>query len=581
MADTTDHVDVEAGRPRAAARAKSRPICPQMPPRVWKGCIGLVGVACLATLITVLASITDLGPSDQILVKDPAGHWVRQGPFQGVIFTTYPKEMRQGTLLQPHQYAVVKNQLSGEPRDIDGPKLLFLGPYDKLLKVSQKVVLQDNEYAIVKHSLTGVIRHEEGPTLFHPGVFDTVLRTRSKIVLQKDEYIRMVDGVTGAERVVHGPVNFVPIPLETSINGTKQDLFLNIDLSALLLNRNTGEQRLVVEKGAFAPGPYEEILEVRPLIYVLPHEALVVRNERGQLTVHAGTDAQDGLGVSFFLPPYSEIFTMMWSDYSSLPADSSSRVLVEKIDVRARKIFYEYEVRTRDNVKMTLEGTIFWQVTNVSKLVLSTADPEGDVWQHARSVLIEAVSNATLSDFMTGFNAIVMDAFRRQAQDGFYLDRGVELQSMEVTRFDCADPATSSILQEIIQETTNRINRLTAQQSENDVKAAALTADILLERQRTELITIKAENERLQAQMAGEATGMQLMKGAATFIGGLNESLPSIASRVELYKLHEELQSRNKDTYNLASGSAHLFLTPSDLNLRLDTRTTKNGTLEL
>ncbi|CAE8721427.1 unnamed protein product [Polarella glacialis] len=152
---------------------------------------------------------------------------------------------------------------------------------------------------------------------------------------------------------------------------------------------------------------------------------------------------------------------------------------------------------------------------------------------------------------------------------------------MEVTRFDCADPATSSILQEIIQETTNRINRLTAQQSENDVKAAALTADILLERQRTELITIKAENERLQAQMAGEATGMQLMKGAATFIGGLNESLPSIASRVELYKLHEELQSRNKDTYNLASGSAHLFLTPSDLNLRLDTRTTKNGTLEL
>jgi len=72
--------------------------------------------------------------------------------------------------------------------------------------------------------------------------------------------------------------------------------------------------------------------------------------------------------------------------------------------------------------------------------------------------------------------------------------------------------------------------------------------------------------------MQGEATGLELVRGAATFIGGLNDSVPTADVRVGLYKLHEELKSRNADTSNLASGSAHLFLTPQDLNLRLDTR---------
>merc|ERR1712093_93774 len=103
-------------------------------------------------------------------------------------------------------------------------------------------------------------------------------------------------------------------------------------------------------------------------------------------------------------------------------------------------MFFKYEVRTSDNVKLQLEGTIFWQVRNVSMMIHATSDPEGDVWHHARSALIQAVSNATLQRFMSGFNGIVMDAFRRQALDGFYEERGVELLSMGVSRFDCADP---------------------------------------------------------------------------------------------------------------------------------------------
>merc|ERR1719359_28588 len=170
---------------------------------------------------------------------------------------------------------------------------------------------------------------------------------------------------------------------------------------------------------------------------------------------------------------------------------------------------------------------------------------------------------------MSNFNSIIKQAWNRESRATFYEDRGVEMQSMELTRFDCADEKTALILQEIIQETTNRINRLTAQESENEVRQAALSMDIQLERQRSELIQTRAENERLEAEMNGDAVGMRLMMAASTFIGGLNESVPNVTDRVDLYRMHQELNSRNADTQNLASGSAHLFLTPEDLKLRL------------
>merc|ERR1712025_404652 len=215
-----------------------------------------------------------------------------------------------------------------------------------------------------------------------------------------------------------------------------------------------------------------------------------------------------------------------------------------------------------------LEGTVFWLVTDVPKMVHATPDPMGDVWHHTRSTLIQAVSQATLEQFMEGFNSIVAQAFNAEAKDSFYKDRGVKVQSMEVTRFECVDEKTAEVLQQIIQETTNRINRLQAQESENDVAAAKLRSEIKLEKQRTELIQTRSENMRLEAEVHGEADGLKVAMDAATFLGPtLGKVVPDLKDRLDLYKLHQQLQSTNMDTANLASGSATLFMTPEDLKL--------------
>merc|ERR1719183_870339 len=262
---------------------------------------------------------------------------------------------------------------------------------------------------------------------------------------------------------------------------------------------------------------------------------------------------------------------MMWSDFSAIPNGEQkavTKVPIEKIDLRTRKIFFSYEVPTSDNVKLRLDGTIFWKISRVDKMLNTTSDPEGDVWHHSRSALIQAVSKITLQNFMKSFSNITTDAYRIQAADGFYAERGVELQSMELTRFETVDASTSQILQQIIQETINRINRLQVQQSTNEVAAAELAASIQLEKQRTALITQKARNAKLEAEMAGDSDGLQLMRSASSFISGLNASVPDMAQRLALYSMHERIKSKNTDTSNLAAGNAKLFMTPSDLNLK-------------
>merc|ERR1712178_415929 len=116
---------------------------------------------------------------------------------------------------------------------------------------------------------------------------------------------------------------------------------------------------------------------------------------------------------------------------------------------------------------------------------------------------------------------------------------------IEVTGFECVDKETASVLQEIIRETTNRINKLQAQESINEVTAAKLAADILLEKQhgdvraaklaadvavekqRLEYLNTKSTNDKLEASIGGESGGLTLAKKASTFMSGLGSALPN------------------------------------------------------
>merc|ERR1712093_486441 len=244
------------------------------------------------------------------------------------------------------------------------------------------------------------------------------------------------------------------------------------------------------------------------------------------------------------------------------------KVPVTKIDTRSQYAFFEYNVRTSDNVELILEGTIFWQVVDVPKMIKTTGDPKGDVWFHARSSMIQAVSRVTLEVFMAEFNEIVKQA--GAMDDAFYQDRGVKMHSLEVTRYACADGATSRVLQEIIQETTNRINRMQKQQSENDVQRERMSGDIEVENQKAALVRAQCDNERMRAIIEGEADGLRMAKSASTFFSVLAETPPQDEAQLELFRFFQEQHESTKRTAHLSSGNASLFLAPQDMNLKLN-----------
>ena len=75
----------------------------------------------------------------------------------------------------------------------------------------------------------------------------------------------------------------------------------------------------------------------------------------------------------------------------------------------------------------------------------------------------------------------------------------------ERSAYHCAETSTALILEEIIQETTNRMNRLQQQESENEVQLAQIKGDIEEEKARGELIKIKTENSNAESKMSGLA----------------------------------------------------------------------------
>jgi hypothetical protein len=223
---------------------------------------------------------------------------------------------------------------------------------------------------------------------------------------------------------------------------------------------------------------------------------------------------------------------------------------------------FEFNCRTSDNVELTLEGTFFWEISDVEKMVKMTGDTTGDICSHARSRFIQLVAKVTLKQFMDDFNAIAAQSHNND--DSFYAARGVKIHSLEVTRYQCADASTASILEEIIQETTNRMNRLQQQASANEVSLFQLNGEIEQENLKGDLIAVRQKHKLMEATGDGDAEAERV----TTFLKKTEKDVPNLDTRVGLWNT-----LRKTDMLSVVSGGqARLYFTPNDCNLSIETK---------
>jgi hypothetical protein len=475
--------------------------------------------------------------------------------------------------LQEDEYIRLKDCSSGKRWIQKGKALVFPEPTWKVEGggngVRKAWSLKAYEYIRLVDHITGKVTMHRGETTIFPGPDEELLDgtdVLKAIDLKVHEYVKILDQSTGQVRVeagrASGSLQVFLGPHDKILDGGKQKAVqIDDDHAVLVRDKGTGQLSLVTEKQLFVPGPNEIIEEVRERIKLSDHEALILKDKDGEYKYYYGSDKKRAPDQprSFFLPPFAEVVELVWSRGRRRERRD---LRIQRFDCRAQFMSFEFNCRTADNVELVLEGTFFWEVVDLPTMVKTTGDTSGDLCNHARSQFIRQVAKVTLKQFMDESHVIARKVWEEDTT--FFDSRGVKIHSLEVTRYACADQRTSEILEQIIQETTNRMNRLSQAESENEVNLFRTQGQIEQERVNGDLLKIQHEHAEMEAEVNGKAEAARI----AAFLGGLDGLVPKIEDRTDLWRV-----LRKTDALTAVSqGGANFYYTPNDVNLSIETK---------
>jgi hypothetical protein len=120
------------------------------------------------------------------------------------------------------------------------------------------------------------------------------------------------------------------------------------------------------------------------------------------------------------------------------------------------------------------------------------------------------------------------------------------------------------ILEEIIQETTNRMNRLQKQESENEVQLKQIRGEFEEEKARAELLQIQTDNSNARSKMEGLAEAERVK----SFLMDLSNNFPNMKESTMIGMWNT---LRKEDALKaISEGNARLYFTPKDANLSIE-----------
>lgn len=418
------------------------------------------------------------------------------------------------------------------------------------------------------------------PQLWFPGPYDSFGVKEQAISLKHYEYVKIMETKTGVTRVEIGEQLVFLSPTEQVLDvannhGVKQGVNIDDHTAVLVRNTETGQLRLETGKKLFFPKAKEEIEDIRKRIVLEDHQVVVIKTKEGKYmfkegrkSVHTPNEQDPELKYlenegetarAFFLPPYCELVELRWFSNNEIIENEQK---VTHFDLRPQFMTYAFVCRTCDNVELKLDLTFFWEIKDIRKMIGKTADLPSDICNHARSVIIQTVSQVNLEKFMQDFNPIVAKAVLG-SEDTFYSDRGAFVHTVEVRSIHCVDPQTEKVLQEIIKETTDRLNRLQKQASENEVRLFKMKGDIEEEKLNGELLRIRKDHQKAEAQIEGEGEADQIK----AFLKRLDTHNVPFDTQMQMWQTLRKMDSIN----SVAHSNSTLYFTPNDVNLSIET----------
>ena len=438
---------------------------------------------------------------------------------------------------------------------VNGPRVFIKPPLHSVLERRSGITLASNEYCHLRDQLNGQITMEDGPVFFFLGAHDEIVLHKEALPLNKDEYFEVINQSTGELKIVRGECSYKLKPFEQFRGELKYAVHIDEHNAVVVRDLETGALKMITEQQSFFPAESEEIKKVVQKVLVEEHEVVALKDKEGKHHFREGKGEES----SFFVPPHWEILNFHWS--SGLYKEARE-LLIEKFDLRPKFMWYEFDVRTRDNVELILKVTLFWQIKDVELLVSTTDDASGDVCSHVRSRIIQKVSQVEFADFLSSFNGLVHEAVLNE-NDKFHEERGLLIHSVEVREIACKDQKTQDVLSEIIQETTTRINRIQKQISDNEVAMTRIEGELLAEEGEMKLL----EKQLLRFEEESQGEGNRQAQVVSSFLDGLGSEL-SLEQKLKVF----EVLRKKEVMEGLAGENTRIFLTPEDVDLKLDVR---------
>jgi len=467
------------------------------------------------------------------------------------------------------EYITVEDRRSGQEQLVKGPCVWCPGAYEVASEKRTALALRDDEYLRLKDTSSGHHWVQRGQALVFlepswkvEGASPGVSGIQKARVLKANQYLRLLDATSGKISVHRGETTVFPGPHDELLDGgAKEAVEVDGEHAVLVRDKTSGQQRLVVEPQLFVPGPNEVIEETRELIRLAEHEAIIIKDKDGVFHYYYGSDEKRGPNQprSFFLPAGAEIVKVWWSRG---PRRERKDVCFERFDCRPHFMKFEFNCRTSDNVELVLEGVIFWELVDLPAMFRHTGDTSGDIVYHIRSQFILHVARVTLRAFMEKLHEISKTVL--EEDEAFYATRGIKVYSLEVSRYQCANASTAEILEQIIQETTNRMNRLSQAEGENEVSLFRTQGQV----EQAKLSSALLEIQRQQSQAEAKVVGTSEADRVGTFLERLAPQVPALEERIKIWQVLRKTEALSV----VSQGGANLYFTPNDVDLSIEAK---------
>jgi hypothetical protein len=492
-------------------------------------------------------SFISINQDEQAILTGCTKKDLEQGPNICLIYypwqsaTVYHKQD-----LKINEWALITDSLNPElNKYVLGPKLIILeNPYQQIESRGMCPILDQDDYITVSNK-DGIKRNIRGPTVFVPTIGETWTASKNTIQVPINSYLIVTDSNCDLEPIQHirGPFKFFPDSFQVVVKNGNQDYFPCVEVTknvGIHLQRATGEVVLLDIPQFYMPLVGEKVVCKVNRTILLNTDFCILTSPTGNISVKNGRNVEDR---SFFPEPFCQFVKF------------SGEKPETKLSTLPTFMAHKFNIRTQDNVVLSLDLRISFQIQDVEAFSTNPIDFFPFMKNHVQNTLLDIYAKSTLRDFMVSFSKIAQASVVECCD--YFQTFGIVVLDVQILNYKCTERDTQELLNMDIHTNVNKQNELRAHQNdiliqaqanevsrkqkdleivmaekdndvimqkkilENNIRIKEMEIMISEEEKRTELLSIKRGNDLLEAEFEGKAKGNQFNE----FLKGIDKSL--------------------------------------------------------